>query len=219
MQIHELNTGTPAASDVLAIDNGSDTYKTTADKLISTFTSGDSLTPTGWTDVAKLTTGSTLGNLFGAISTMIKNVRYLFAKLGTTDISGIGGGTVTGALDTYVKDSGWIEVTFTPDFTNYGASAHLQYRKIGKVVVLTGTIRPTGTIAAGSTATTICTLPTGYRPPETIYLVCHGSVRNYWLLNITTGGNVTFARYGGSDAYVDVTDTTWLPIHAVFFTD
>ena len=35
-----------------------------------------------------------------SISTMIKNVRYLFAKLGTTDISAIGDGTVTGAIDT-----------------------------------------------------------------------------------------------------------------------
>ena len=100
MQIHELNAGTPAAADFIPMDNGSDTYKTTADKLIPTFTSGDSLTPTGWTDVAKLTTGSTLGNLFGAISTMIKNVRYLFAKFGTTDISSIGDGTVTGAIST-----------------------------------------------------------------------------------------------------------------------
>ena len=219
MQIHELNTGTPTDADVVAVDNGTDTFKATAEKLVPPFTSGDASSPASWTNVSVLATGTTLGNLLNAISTMIKNVRWLYSKLGTTDISSIGGGTVTGALDTYAKDSGWTEVTFTSSFENYGGSAHLPYRKIGKVVVLAGTIKPTATIAAGSTATAICTLPTGYRPSEQFYLVCHGSTRYYWLLNITTGGSVTFARYGGSDAYVDAPNTTWLPLHAVFFVD
>lgn len=218
MQIHELNAGTPAAADSIPMDNGSDTYKTTADKLIPTFTSGDSLTPTGWTDVAKLTTGSTLATLFGAISTMIKNVRYLFAKLGTTDISSIGGGTVTGALDTYVKDSGWKDVTFASKFTNYGATNNLRYRKIGKIGILTGVVTPTETITA-STVEDICTLPSGYRPAQAVYLIMHGTVRNKWLLTINTSGLVTFARYGGYDSYTDAAAGTWCPIHAVFFID
>lgn len=219
MQIHELNAGTPAAADSIPMDNGSDTYKTTADKLVPTFTSGDSLTPTGWTDVAKLTTGSTLATLFGAVSTMIKNVRYLFAKLGTTDISSIGDGTVTSALDTYVKDSGWTDVTFTADFENWSTAQKLQYRKIGKTVSLTGVAKNTVDIAGGADAVTITTLPTGYRPSKVVYLVMHGSLRNIWLLTINTSGTVTMSRYGGYDSYASATAGTWFPIHAMFLVD
>ena len=98
MQIHELNSGTPAASDVIAMDTGSDTYKATADGLIPTFTSGDAASPTAWASVSTITSGLSLATLFNRISTMVKNVRWLYTMLGTTSISGIGNGTVTGAL-------------------------------------------------------------------------------------------------------------------------
>lgn len=51
-----------------------------------------------WTGVAKLATGEKFSSLFNKISMMFKNVRYLYKMLGTTDISAIGGGTVTGAI-------------------------------------------------------------------------------------------------------------------------
>ena len=62
------------------------------------FTSGDAASPTEWTAVSVLTSGLTIKVLFNRISTMIKNIRWLYSKLGTTDISSIGGGTVTGAI-------------------------------------------------------------------------------------------------------------------------
>ena len=65
---------------------------------IATFTTGDSEDSTGWTDVALLSSGEKHSSLFNKISTMFKNVRYLYKMLGTTDISGIGNGTVTGAI-------------------------------------------------------------------------------------------------------------------------
>ena len=45
---------------------------------------------TSWTTVATLTTGETNGSIFTKISNMFKNIRYLYSRLGTTDISGIG---------------------------------------------------------------------------------------------------------------------------------
>ena len=65
---------------------------------IVTFTSGDSPSPTAWTDVDSLVTGEKHSSLLNKISTMIKNVRFLYKVLGTTDISTIGNGTVTGAV-------------------------------------------------------------------------------------------------------------------------
>lgn len=67
---------------------------------IVTFTSGDSTSPTAWTDVNSLVTGEKHSSLLNKISTMIKNVRFLYKVLGTTDISTIGDGTVTGAVST-----------------------------------------------------------------------------------------------------------------------
>ena len=64
----------------------------------TTFISNDSTEVTSYSDVETLTTGEKHSSIFNKISTMFKNVRYLYKMLGTTDISSIGGGTVTGAI-------------------------------------------------------------------------------------------------------------------------
>lgn len=65
-----------------------------------TFASGDTADSGAntWTSVAKMASGEKHASLFAKVSQMFKNVRYLYKMLGTTDISAIGGGTVTGAL-------------------------------------------------------------------------------------------------------------------------
>ena len=65
----------------------------------TTFESGDSSTGSS-TPPAVITSGETHKSLFNKISTAVKNVRWLLSKMGTTDISSIGNGTVTGALST-----------------------------------------------------------------------------------------------------------------------
>lgn len=115
MQIHDLNTKALTDPAYVAFDDGTDTYKTEFNDVVANaaasavsdadltdntvaFTSGDAASPTGWTAVDVLTSGLTIKVLFNRISTMVKNVRWLYSKLGTTDISSIGGGTVTGAI-------------------------------------------------------------------------------------------------------------------------
>ncbi len=66
---------------------------------IVTFTSNDNADAQSWTDVAVMESGEKHKNLFEKISTMFKNVRYLYRLLGTTDISAIQNGTVTGILN------------------------------------------------------------------------------------------------------------------------
>ena len=61
-----------------------------------TFDSGDTENPTGWKNVATLSSKEKHSSLFNKISTMFSNVRYLYKLLGTTDISALG--TVTQAL-------------------------------------------------------------------------------------------------------------------------
>ncbi|MCM1326971.1 MAG: hypothetical protein NC249_10150, partial [Lachnoclostridium sp.] len=70
------------------------------DDHAAAFTSADVAdgSATAWTTVTKLTSGEPHKTIFNKISTMFKNIRYLYKMLGTTDISAIGNGTVTGAL-------------------------------------------------------------------------------------------------------------------------
>ena len=99
------------------VDNSQTKTGDTADN-ITTFTSADSTTATAWTDVNVMTSGETHKSFFNKISTMFKNIRFLYNKLGTTDISSIGDGTVTNALSTLNSNLNFhlpknIEYTYT----------------------------------------------------------------------------------------------------------
>ena len=67
-----------------------------------TFTSSDVAdgSATSWTSVTALASGITHATFLQRASQMFKNVRYLYKMLGTTDISSVGNGTVTGAIST-----------------------------------------------------------------------------------------------------------------------
>lgn len=67
------------------------------------FTSGDNTNATTWTNVAKLSSGETHSGLLNKISTMIKNIRFLYKLIGTTDISKMGDGTITGNISKFVN--------------------------------------------------------------------------------------------------------------------
>lgn len=71
----------------------------TADNIVA-FISNDTIDDdaTSWTIVPKLESEIKHSTLAQRISQMFKNVRYLKKLLGTTDISELGDGTVTGAL-------------------------------------------------------------------------------------------------------------------------
>lgn len=83
------------AENVGAVAVDGDTAENTV-----TFTSTDAKNPTAYTDVDVLATGETHKSIFAKISTMFKNIRYLYKMLGSADISSIGDGTATGAIST-----------------------------------------------------------------------------------------------------------------------
>ena len=78
-----------------------------------TFTSSDTLTSSGWTDVAVLKSGETHKSFAQKVSTMFKNLRYLKKLLGSTDISAIGDGTVTGALNALNTGRNYVRLTLS----------------------------------------------------------------------------------------------------------
>jgi len=69
----------------------------TADSTV-TFSSGDAANPTGWANVDLVTSGEKFSSLIRKFSLFGKNVRYLWKILGSTSLSGVGDGTVTGAI-------------------------------------------------------------------------------------------------------------------------
>ena len=73
-----------------------------------TYTSNDSTTAPDATPPTLFATGEKLSSLMGKISTLAKNIRWLLCKMGSTDISAIGDGTVTGALNTL--NSNWSKI-------------------------------------------------------------------------------------------------------------
>lgn len=114
MQIHELNTKALTDPAYVAFDDGTDTYKADFKEVIDdtvaeafssadvsggvvNYTSGDSSSPSSWSSVSVMSSGSTLATLMNRISTMVKNVRYLWSLIGSTSISNVSS-TITGAI-------------------------------------------------------------------------------------------------------------------------
>lgn len=79
---------------------GSTTYNISPSKdgTLTGFTSNDAASPSAWSAVNTITTSDTNSSIFSKITTMVKNVRWLYNKLGQTDFSSTGQSTVTGAL-------------------------------------------------------------------------------------------------------------------------
>lgn len=92
--IQDINDNMDTIDAQLAAPTGDSADSTT------TFTTSDTAdgSASSWTTVPALTSGETHKSLFAKMSQMFKNIRYLYKMLGTTDISSIGNGTVTGGL-------------------------------------------------------------------------------------------------------------------------
>lgn len=121
------------------------------------------------------------------------------------------------AVAQYTEDSGWIYPTLASPFSN-DSSNTVRYRKIGKIVFIEGAVITTSNIAAGGTAQTIFTLPEGYRPSHSQYLVGKGVERYTYYLRIYTSGRVTASNYGISTD-VQIPNNTWLSVNAAFAVD
>lgn len=97
-----------------------------------TFTSNDSLTGDS-TAPALLTSAETHASIFSKVSTIFKNVRWLLSKMGTTDISTLGDGTVTGALSTLNSNKQDSDTAITT--SNIGSQTVYQATHIGNCEV------------------------------------------------------------------------------------
>ena len=79
---------------------------TPSDTGTFTGTSNDASSPSSWTSVALLVSGETNGSIFTKISSMFKNIRYLYDKLGGSDLDQSSGSIIQqlGELETNKAD-------------------------------------------------------------------------------------------------------------------
>lgn len=89
-----------------------------ANNIVS-YTSNDDTSVSSWNDVNKLESGESHKSIFSKISTMFKNIRFLYNTLGTTDISTIGDGTVSSAISTLNSNLGLqLSTQFESNYTS-----------------------------------------------------------------------------------------------------
>lgn len=69
------------------------------------FVSGDDKNPEEYTDVPLIANNEPTKSFREKVSTMVKNVRYLLKMIGNTDITAVGNGTLTGAVDELNKNN------------------------------------------------------------------------------------------------------------------
>ena len=80
------------------LDADGDSKNNTVSFTSSDAADSDVTKSTGWETVAPLTSGETHESFMTKFSKIVKNLRWLYKLIGTTDISSIGNGTVTNAL-------------------------------------------------------------------------------------------------------------------------
>lgn len=166
----------------------------------TTFTSNDSTTGDS-TAPALLTSGETHASIFSKVSTIFKNVRWLLSKMGTTDISALGDGTVTGALSTLnsnmtyrVTDAGW--------GFSYMRNSLIINSKIASMCI--HIVRADGAIPPHDYV--LFSLPTDIRPIQNQLVSCNLISPSYQEKSVTyveinTDGTVNVAEGFNTSAY------------------
>ncbi len=100
-----------------------------------TFTSADNESPTSWKDIGKIISGK-VKEILNRVSVMSNNLKFLYKLCGTTDISGLADGTITGAISMLntgiipnylsyasgiVNKQGWHRIAKANDYYGYNS--------------------------------------------------------------------------------------------------
>lgn len=177
---------------------------------IENFTSSDVAdgSATAWTSVTPLASGEVHSSIFAKISQMFKNIRYLYKMLGTTNISSIGGGTVTGAISALnSKNSNAIQLE-----EGLSAFSAIVYKK-GQYATLRIEMNNVSPSQRGWI--TLGTIPEGYRPYISINCVAIDNNANViseipLQLRISESGVIQFYCFDASKSYKPLITVTYL---------
>lgn len=219
MQIHELNSRTPTATDEMALDTGSLTYKTTAGQLRPQFTSSDMANPTSWDDVPVLTgNNASITYVFERLTRMFRNIRYLWKLIGSNDFSNVAS-TISGAIGntalttTATTISGAIAEHETDIAENTGRavqsftsqySSSIRLFRYGYLRILV--IESVAGLTSGA-QTTLCNIPASDRPSAQVtadsFSPSSGNVSMSIRTYVATNGDVKIYNYSSSTGTIN----------------
>lgn len=186
----------------------SDSYQNTVKFTSNDSTTGDSTAP------ALLTSGETHASIFSKVSTIFKNVRWLLSKMGTTDISTLGDGTVTGALSTLNSNMNHF-IAEDISFVNNVPSETVYVHKNGNCVTITSWSQASQDLGTSSSYATVGVLPQQYIPNYSLLSYC--CINNDILCQLIIG-NDGLIKIGYS---LSLTNNSSCDIHkgiAIYFT-
>lgn len=226
MQIHELSTRTTQATDWLALDTNSQTYKAKTGQLRPEFTSHDASNPASWDDIAVISSSSNITTFFERLSYAVKNLRYIWKLIGSSDfsnvaetISGAIGNTaltttatdLSGAIAEHEEDISQINGNLTElselsvEEISSSYSAYIRVFRYGylRILVIESV---SGLNASGET--TIGTIPTKDRPSAQVnqdFFPPSGSNVNISLrAYVATNGNIKIYNYSSNTGTINV---------------
>ena len=135
------------------------TYQITpSDTGTFTGTSNDASSPSSWTSVALLVSGETNGSIFTKISSMFKNIRYLYDKLGGSDLDQSSGSVIQQLGELY---SGKADINHTHNTATTAAAGFMPVLDGDSTKCLLG---DGSWGSAGSTYATVSTAAPGLAP-------------------------------------------------------
>ena len=148
-----------------------------ASQVTVDFTSGDLADSdvtkdTGYTSVAKVDSGETATSLLTKISNVIKNVRWIYKLLGTSDISSVGNGTVTNAVTTLKSNVNSLNDAIATKLDLATPTGEITANSSLAAYTTPGTYACT----SGATAATLSSCPISY---AFLLKVEYGTNRNY----------------------------------------
>ncbi len=108
--------------------------------------------------------------------------------------------------------------TFATGWSQYSSTHPVNLRKFGNVVQFCGGFKNDSVITLNTDQSKVCTIPSGFRPPQDIYELCQGSGQNKYLLKVFTDGTVKVSRYG-IDSYVSIPVGSWFPFNVTWILD
>ena len=113
-----------------------------------------------------------------------------------------------------IIDTGWQNVSFLDDYTNYSGS-NLKIRRIGNIVEINGSWTALKDKTASTSPTPFATIAEEFRPESVVYIRQQGRAMNTYLLVVEPNGNVSWFKYGTSSSS-NLTATHQCTCHALW---
>ena len=141
----------------------------------------------------------------------------LWASSGIYTEGEVGAGSLTllGGINATSSSNEVAPITFKSGYQSYGDNYPNKVWRFGNVCFMQGAAKPNSDKPASNSAVIFATIPSGFRPKNTVLQVCQGTGMNRWTLYVHSNGEVGWSRYGSNKSSV-VPSGSWLVFSATW---